>query len=121
MSKPFDFSASPDGLISGEPVSPETRRLIDEAIAAGRVTVCPPQTYSEDVTGSSWKGAPAHNNLAAKLGAKRRQTVANLAREGMCAARIARVVGISQRQVRRITDGLRIKCRDGRAGQGEAG
>jgi len=95
--------------MTSAPISPAERALIDEAIAAGRVTFCPPRTFSEwpaedgarlslgearaKAKTAFWGGKPGRKPDPA-IEARRRK-VSALAAEGLDYRAISARLGIS--------------------------
>lgn len=85
-------------------IPPSDRRLIDEAIAAGRVTVCPPRTFAVPEPGVTLREQITADAMRAKVrfGKKpdpavrdRRMRVLDLADGSKSVKEIAAIVGIS--------------------------
>lgn len=84
-------------------ITPHERALIDKAVEEGRVTVCPPHTFSADAyEGISWKDARERayrkyverNRVASEI-QERRQRVLELADGTRTYDDIARLLGVS--------------------------
>lgn len=99
-------------------LSPEDRALIDAAIAAGRVTVCPPHTYTPDepIDWQTQRDASARrrglNVMRANRAAIKDAEAARLIAAGLTAPQIAMKLGVSIKIVQK-----RIRRHNGRASQ----
>lgn len=109
--KPLDFTATGDEFVSGEPLSAETRRLIDEAIRAGRVQHVPRGTSAFAIT-------PVKDDRAYRADwherEKRHRRVIEMLRAGATTEAIFRETGVHRATVARIARAAGIVRQRGR-------